>query len=170
MSDKSLSATNGKENPPMRLTTRTNIAMRALMYCAVNEGRMVRKSDIATACNTSENHMAQVINTLAHHGLVKTTRGRNGGLTLKRPPAEITVGEVFRHLEAGVPFAECFDPETNTCPISCCCRLQSTLHRAIDAFYKTLDAVTLAELVAGNRDLERALLLIQPDTTDVHGA
>lgn len=143
----------------MRLTTRTNIAMRALMYCAVNGGRMVRKSDIATACNTSENHMAQVINALAHHGLVQTTRGRNGGLTLKRRPEEITVGEVFRHLESGVPFAECFDPETNTCPISCCCLLKHAIHKALAEFYRTLDSVTLADLVAGNRDLEEALLL-----------
>ncbi|GAA0285517.1 RrF2 family transcriptional regulator [Rhodovulum strictum] len=143
----------------MRLTTRTNIAMRALMYCAVNGGRTVRKSDIALSCNTSENHMAQVINALAHHGLVKTTRGRNGGLTLKRPPEQITVGEVFRHLESGVPFAECFDPETNTCPISCCCKLQGTLHKAIDAFYATLDEVTLADLVSDNHALARMLLL-----------
>ncbi|MBL3567962.1 Rrf2 family transcriptional regulator [Rhodovulum sp. BSW8] len=143
----------------MRLTTRTNIAMRALMYCAVNGGRTVRKSDIASACNTSENHMAQVINTLAHHGLVKTTRGRNGGLTLKRTPEDITVGEVFRHLESGVPFAECFDPATNTCPISCCCLLKGALQRALAEFYATLDGVTLADLVAGNRDLEEALAL-----------
>ncbi|TCP44263.1 RrF2 family transcriptional regulator [Rhodovulum marinum] len=146
----------------MRLTTRTNIAMRALMYCAVNGGRTVRKSDIASACNTSENHMAQVINTLAHHGLVQTTRGRNGGLTLKRAPEDITVGEVFRHLESGVPFAECFDPQTNTCPITCCCRLKGALHSAIDAFYKTLDGITLADLVAGNQDLQKALLLTEP--------
>lgn len=143
----------------MRLTTRTNIAMRALMYCAVNGGRTVRKSDIATACNTSENHMAQVINTLSHHGLVRTTRGRNGGLTLKRAPEEITVGEVFRHLEAGVPFAECFDPATNTCPISCFCLLKGALHKALDQFYATLDAITLADLVVGNHDLEEALAL-----------
>ncbi|HDR29369.1 MAG TPA: Rrf2 family transcriptional regulator [Rhodovulum sp.] len=154
----------------MRLTIRTNIAMRALMYCAVNSGRTVRKSDIASSCNTSENHMAQVINTLAHHGLVKTTRGRNGGLTLQRPPEDITVGEVFRHLESGVPFAECFDPATNTCPISCCCKLQGTLHKAIDAFYRTLDEVTLADLVTDNHGLARALMLIEPEDTRVASA
>ncbi|MBK1635503.1 RrF2 family transcriptional regulator [Rhodovulum adriaticum] len=143
----------------MRLTIRTNIAMRALMYCAVNGGRTVRKADIAQACNTSENHMAQVINTLANHGLVQTTRGRHGGLTLKRAPEDITVGEVFRHLEAGVPFAECFDPETNTCPISCSCRLKGTLQKALAEFYAELDSVTLADLVNGNQPLEAALTL-----------
>ncbi|MBK5933548.1 Rrf2 family transcriptional regulator [Rhodovulum imhoffii] len=144
----------------MRLTTRTNIAMRALMYCAVNSGRIVRKSDIATACNTSENHMAQVINTLSHHGLVKTTRGRNGGLTLAKPPEEISVGHVFRKLESGVPFAECFDPVTNTCPISCCCKLQGALHAALAAFYGTLDQVSLADLVQGNESLKEVLHLV----------
>lgn len=129
------------------------------MYCAVNAGRTVRKSDIATACNTSENHMAQVINTLSHHGLVQTTRGRHGGLTLNRAPQDITVGEVFRNLETGVPFAECFDPETNTCPISCCCLMKGAIQNALAEFYKTLDAVTLADLVVGNKELEEALLL-----------
>ena len=31
----------------MRLTTRTNLAMRTLMFCAVNPDRVVRKAEIA---------------------------------------------------------------------------------------------------------------------------
>lgn len=143
----------------MRLTTRTNIAMRALMYCAVNSGRVVRKSDIATACNTSENHMAQVINALSHFGVVKTTRGRHGGVMLDRAPSEISVGTVFRELEAHVPFAECFAAEDNTCPITACCRLRQALSGALDDFYKNLDGISLADLVEGNAPLRDALLL-----------
>ncbi|MHC0054749.1 RrF2 family transcriptional regulator [Actibacterium sp. D379-3] len=143
----------------MRLTTRTNIAMRALMYCAVNAGRIVRKSDIAGACNTSENHMAQVINTLSHYGLVKTTRGRHGGVMLDKDPAQISVGIVFRMLESGVPFAECFAEEANTCPIADCCKLRGALSGALAEFYKALDKVTLADLVKDNVPLEEALIL-----------
>lgn len=143
----------------MRLTTRTNIAMRALMYCAVNSGVVVRKSDIATACNTSENHMAQVINTLSHFGLVQTTRGRNGGVQLAKSPDEISVGAVFRKLESGVPFAECFAGDTNTCPIVDMCRLRGALSGALAEFYKALDKLTLADMVRDNQPLEEALLL-----------
>lgn len=143
----------------MRLTTRTNIAMRALMYCAVNAGRVVRKSDIAGACNTSENHMAQVINTLSHFGLLKTTRGRHGGVMLERPPEEIVVGDVFRKLESHVPFAECFAQDANTCPISGFCRLRGALNGALAEFYKALDKITLADLVRDNVELEDALML-----------
>jgi len=143
----------------MRLTTRTNIAMRALMYCAVNAGKVVRKSDIATACNTSENHMAQVINALSRFGLVTTTRGRHGGVTLRLPPEEIIVGHVFRKLEAGVPFAECMAGEANTCPISAFCRLRGAIDGALGAFYAELDKITLDDLVRGNQPLEKALKL-----------
>lgn len=143
----------------MRLTTRTNIAMRALMYCAVNAGRIVRKSDIATACNTSENHMAQVINALSHYGLVKTTRGRNGGVTLEKPPEDISVGVVFRTLESGVPFAECFAKDANTCPIVDCCKLRGALSSALNEFYKALDKISLDDLVKENHPLQQALLL-----------
>ena len=68
----------------MRLTKRTNISMRVLMYCAVNKGRLVTKAEIAEACNISENHLAQVINRLGQLGFLMTQRGRNGGMTLQK--------------------------------------------------------------------------------------
>ena len=77
----------------MRLTTRTNLAMRTLMYCAVNTGRNIRTSEIAEATNASENHLGQVINTLGQTGFIKTVRGRGGGIRLGREPG--VVGECF---------------------------------------------------------------------------
>ena len=145
----------------MRLTTRTNLAIRTLMACAVNDGDTVRTSEIAAKCNASVNHLLQVVNLLQGSGFVETIRGRNGGLKLARPMERISIGEVFRIFEAGVPFAECFDLETNTCPLSEVCRLRSFVARAVEAFYHELDMVTLADLVKGNCGLS-ALLEMSP--------
>ena len=141
----------------MRLTTRTNLAMRTLMYCAVNTGRNIRTSEIAEATNASENHLGQVINTLGQTGFIKTVRGRGGGIRLGREPGDITVGGVFRVFEACVPFAECFSPDACSCPLVSACRLNSTLSEALDAFYATLDKVTLANLVDGNEGLKNLI-------------
>lgn len=141
----------------MRLTIRTNLAARVLMYCAVNAGRLVRSSDIALSCNASTNHMAQVIHKLQLGGFVETQRGRQGGLQLARPPEEISIGTLFRTFEAGVPFTECFDPESNSCPIAADCRLQRYLTRAVEAFYAELDTVSLKDLVQGNCGLHKLL-------------
>lgn len=141
----------------MRLTIKTNIAMRTLMCCAVNPDKAMRKADIATTCNASENHLAQVISTLSSEGLLRTVRGRNGGVSLGRPAEDIRVGEVFRLLEQSVPFVECFDSPRNTCPLSSCCRLKVALGNALKAFYATLDELTLADLVQDNCELDRLL-------------
>ena len=146
----------------MRLTIRTNLASRVLMYCATNAGQIVRSGDIAAACNASGNHLAQVIHQLQQHGLVTTLRGRSGGLQLSRAPSEISMGMVFRVFEATTPFAECFDAATNTCPLVRDCRLRGYIARAVEAFYHELDLVTLDDLVRGNCGLQ-ALLGMRPD-------
>ncbi|AHM02490.1 Iron-responsive repressor RirA [Roseibacterium elongatum DSM 19469] len=146
----------------MRLTTKTNLAMRVLMACAVNPGRTLRKQDIAEVAHASEAHVAVVINQLGKLGFLTTTRGRSGGFSLRLAPSEISVGRVFRLLESGVPFAECFDRTANTCPISSCCRLNGAISVALEAFYATLDGVTLADLIDDNPALGRILALNEP--------
>ncbi|MEI4470473.1 RrF2 family transcriptional regulator [Frigidibacter sp. MR17.24] len=131
----------------MRLTLRTNLAMRALMYCAAHQDRMVTKAEIARACNASENHLAQVINALGQSGFLQTQRGRTGGMRLGARPETISVGAVFRHFEADTPFTECFSLDSNACPLSGRCLLKEALSNALEAFYKTLDRVTLSDLV-----------------------
>lgn len=141
----------------MRLTTRTNLAMRTLMFCAVNPGRVVRKQEIATACNASENHLAQVIHLLAQKGFLHTVRGRAGGLMLGRPADQIRVGEVIRAFEGSLPFTECFAGAENSCPLVNCCRLKCALADAVEAFYATLDRLSLVDMVQGNCELEGLL-------------
>ena len=141
----------------MRLTTRTNLAARVLMACAVNEGMVLRSADIAARSNSSLNHILQVVNLLQEHGFIETIRGRSGGLRLARAASDIGIGDVFRLFEGKIAFAECFDPAANTCPLWQNCRLKGFLTRALDAFFMELDMVTLADLVAGNCGLNALL-------------
>lgn len=153
------SSQNNKGLGFMRITKRTNIAIRVLMYCAANAGRLVTKSEISARCNTSENHMAQVINQLAHLGFLKTQRGRSGGMRLGRPSAQIRIGHVFRQIEAQVPASECFADVDQSCPLVSACRLRLALVDAVEAFYAHLDDITLDALLCGNDAL---LEMLQP--------
>lgn len=140
----------------MRLTMRTNLAMRTLMYCAANPGRILHKHDIAAACGASENHLAQVIHLLAKKGFLRTIRGRAGGLMLGRSVDQISVGEVFRSFEGELPLTDCAS-EGGNCPLAGSCRLRCVLAEALNAFFAHLDRVTLADLVLGNVDLQALL-------------
>ncbi len=143
----------------MRLTTRTNLAMRTLMLCAAHPDRLIRKHEVAVACDASENHLAQVIHLLGQQGFLETRRGRGGGVRLARPAHAITVGEVFRTFEAVLPLTDCLDkaPNTSICTMAGMCRLTSVLGEAVEAFYARLDKVTLNHLVAGNVPLAALL-------------
>lgn len=143
----------------MRLTMRTNLALRTLMYCSVNEGLLVRKADIATACNVSLNHLGLVVNQLGNGGYLRTHRGRRGGITLARPATEITVGEVTRNLEGDTPLTECFETETSDCPLVEVCRLRGALREALESFFSHLDGVTIEDLTRKNTGLEGLLTL-----------
>jgi Rrf2 family protein len=145
----------------MHLTLRTNHAMRLLMYCALNEGRVAPVSEIARSCNMSEAHLAKIANALADHGFVETLRGRGGGVRLGRPAAAMTVGDVVRVTEVGACLIECLDIERNTCPLIGSCRLRAVLQDAYAAFLAVLDRTTLADLLEDADGLAAAMGLVR---------
>jgi Rrf2 family nitric oxide-sensitive transcriptional repressor len=141
------------EPRPMRLTVRANLAMRILMQAAVNAPAVIRAGDVARACNSSVNHVSQVVSQLALAGYLATQRGRGGGIVLAKAPADVSVGAVLRLIEAEVPLVECMSDKDNACPLTLACRLRGVLCRALDAFYTALDEVSLQSLVEDNTAL-----------------
>jgi Rrf2 family nitric oxide-sensitive transcriptional repressor len=141
----------------VQLTLRSNNAMRLMMYCAINDGRLAPVGEIARACNMSESHLGKIANVLAADGFVETVRGRGGGVRLARPPSEINIGAVVRRTEIGACFLECLDPKTNTCPLVEACRFRTIVGHALSAFLAVLDGYTLADLVAEPEGLRAAL-------------
>ena len=142
----------------MRITKRTNLAFRILMFCGTNADRLVTKSEIAACCNSSESHLAQVINRLAQLGYLRTRRGRSGGVALARGTQDIRVGEVFRHFETNTGLEDCFADVDGSCPLVAACRLRLALAAAAEAFFAQLDGMTLSDLVCGNEALMRIMV------------
>lgn len=142
----------------MRLTRHSDNALRALIYLGIHadEGP-ARIADIARRMGMSEDHLAKVIARLAQLGHVETLRGREGGVRLARPAAQINVGDVVRGTEDNLNLVECFDPTTNQCPIAPACALAPALDEALAAFFAVLDRYTLADLTAKPRSLTRLL-------------
>lgn len=141
----------------MRITKRTNLAMRVLMFCAVNNDRNVTKAQIARGCNSSENHLGHVVNRLGQLGFLHTIRGRRGGIRLAHAAHEISIGAVFRQMESEVPVVECLAATDDTCPLISACRLRGCISQAVEAFYGHMDTVTLDQLVVSNDGLCRIL-------------
>jgi Rrf2 family nitric oxide-sensitive transcriptional repressor len=139
----------------MRLTIRSNQALRVLMVCAVNPGQLLRSADIADTCRASEHHMAQIIHRLARLGYISSVRGRSGGVRLARQPEDIVIGEVIHAIESEFPFVECFADGKCDCPISDVCALKGHFRDALKAFYDRLNQVKLSDLLGNSVLAER---------------
>ena len=132
----------------MRLAEYTDYTLRVLMYCAARPHQLVTIGELADYHQVSKNHLMKIVNDLARQGVLETTRGRGGGLRLMKDANEIRVGDVVRASETDFRLVECFDPETNQCSLSPSCRLKGLLDEALQAYFKALDSMTLAELTA----------------------
>ncbi|MBI1809192.1 MAG: Rrf2 family transcriptional regulator [Gemmatimonadetes bacterium] len=141
----------------MRLTRHTDNALRCLTYLAVHTDRAVTSAEIARRMGMSEDHLAKVVGRLASLGYVDTQRGRSGGVRLARSAADIRIGDVVRETEDNLCLVECFDPETNQCPIAPACLLAGALDKALSAFLHVLDGLTLADLVREPKRLDKLM-------------
>ena len=139
----------------MRLTTLTDYSLRMLMHLALKPEGRATIAEIAGAYAISENHLMKVAHQLGQAGLIRTLRGRGGGLALARPPAEITAGQAVRSMEPDMEIVPCFG--SGPCVLRPACRLKHALHRAREAFLVELDRVTIADLAEPQGEL-RALL------------
>jgi Rrf2 family nitric oxide-sensitive transcriptional repressor len=137
----------------MHLTQFSDYAMRVAIYLACHPGRLVSAEEISQAYGISRHHLVKVAQTLAELGVVSAQRGRGGGMQLARSPSDINVGWLIRRTEPHFDLVECFDAETNTCPIAPACGLKGALRRAQQAFLAVLDEYTLDQLLKRRSDL-----------------
>lgn len=143
----------------MRLTTYSDYALRVLMHVALRDGERVRIVEIADSFGISHNHLTKVVHNLATLGCLVTVQGRNGGMRLARPPADITVGQIVRAFEPDFRLVQCSEPETSHCVVLPACVLKGVLQRAAENFLYELDQVTLADLLQPRRKLSSLLEL-----------
>lgn len=146
----------------MRLTMRTDYALRVLIYLAAAPDRLGSIGAIAGSYSISENHLMKVVHGLVQGGYIESIRGRGGGIRLARAASTIGVGDVVRNMEDDLTLVECFDAGRNACVITPACRLKSVISEALHAFMAVLDRYTIADFIGRPKEL-RALLGLDPE-------
>ena len=141
----------------MRLTRQTNYAIRILMYCAANPGRLSQVPEIASSYGLSEPFLFKILKPIIRHKFVESVRGRNGGIRLAKPASEITLANVVQITEDSFAMAECFEAEGSDCPLIDHCALNRALAEALSAFFDVLDNYTVEDLVKQRSSIQQLL-------------
>ncbi len=135
----------------MQLSLHADYGLRVLLYLGSHPGEIVSTKRISDAYGISKNHLVRVMQTLGDHGYIRVIPGRAGGVTLAKEASAIRLGDVVRDAEPTMDLVECFDKETNTCPIIHVCGLKAQLGKALDAFIAELNKNSLADLMTPAR-------------------
>lgn len=131
----------------MRLSTRSRYAVRALIDLAMHLGEgPVLVREIADREDISVRYLEQLLLPLKAAGLVRATRGANGGFTLAKDPAEVNLREIIKIMEGSTAFTECVD-SAEVCPRSDTCILRSSWIEVTDAANKVMEATSLQVIV-----------------------
>jgi len=142
----------------MKLSLRGEYALRALIVLGLNYNQpVVRAQTIAKQQNIPKRFLEQILNDLKSGGIVESRRGVNGGYRLARPPEQINLASVVRHIEGALAPVSCVSAnfyEKCSCPDETRCGIRSVMKEVRDAIVKILERVSVAELCQRVRQLE----------------
>ncbi len=99
-------------------------------------------------------YLEHLVTPLIAAGIMRSTRGRGGGVTLARKPEEIKLSDVIHLLEGSIAPVECVDhPEV--CDRYAVCVTREVWSELKGAINGVLESITLQDLV--ERQMKRGL-------------
>jgi len=133
----------------MKLTTKSEYSILALLYIARNEEKgFIKIEEICRKCEISKKYLEFLFTTLRQNRYIKTRRGAGGGYKLARPAAEITVAEIIRQMDGALAPTESvskyFHSDT---PLSGEKKIMKVFKEIRDYISNRLETLTLADLV-----------------------
>lgn len=118
----------------MQITRQADYAVRAVLHLAkLNQSSRAPTSRIASEEKIPPSFLAKIVSQLSVAGIVQTSRGARGGVSLARDPGEISLLEVVEAIDGPITLNECvMNPSTcpfgDECPVhEIWCEAQETL-------------------------------------------
>ncbi|NOH00936.1 MAG: Rrf2 family transcriptional regulator [Chloroflexi bacterium] len=131
----------------MQITRQADYAVRAVLHLARNGEQRTATSLIAEEQRIPPSFLAKIISQLSIAGLLHTSRGARGGVTLARHPKEITLLEVIEAIDGPIQLNECVG-DTSACSFDENCPLRPVWCEAQEDLVRRLKGTNFADVVA----------------------
>jgi Rrf2 family cysteine metabolism transcriptional repressor len=114
----------------------------------------VQLKTIAQRQQISLHYLEHIIAPLIAAGILRSTRGAHGGVSLCRPPREILLSEVIQALEGSIAPSECVD-DPNICSRADICVTRDIWAETKKAMAGVLESTTLQDLVERHEEKQK---------------
>jgi Rrf2 family protein len=132
----------------MQITRQADYAVRAVLHLAqIKNGDRTSTSVVAKEQHIPPSFLAKIVSRLSITGLLHTSRGARGGLTLAREPKDITLLEVVEAIDGPIQLNECVG-DNGVCTFDSDCPIRSVWCEAQDELVARLRKTDFAQLLA----------------------
>lgn len=137
----------------MQITRQADYAVRAVLYLAQRgTSQRAATSQVAEEQHIPPSFLAKIISQLSIAGLLHTSRGARGGVTLARDPKDITLLEVIEAIDGPIQLNECIG-EGGSCTFDENCPLKPIWCEAQNDLVARLKGTNFAELLNGAKKM-----------------
>ena len=136
------------------ITRETDYAVRAMMYLAIQPDfeTPISSSKMAETMDIPYRFLRKIVLKLIGKGLVRSRRGKNGGLNLAKSPDDVSLFDIMNAVDPnGVTLNICL-PDDSKCPRSYFCGLHAALGDVQECFIDKLKSVKLSELCTPDKE------------------
>lgn len=129
--------------------TRFQAALYILITLGYHKDTHMNSAEFARGLRTNPAFVRRILSLLAKAQLVETTKGRQGGVTLKRPSTEINLYQIYTSVSLPEIIADMKKPPLDRCPVSCSMsKIVHDISNQIESsIEKTLSKIKLSHLV-----------------------
>src|SRR5512136_3189189 len=109
----------------MQITRQADYAVRAVLYLSkLGEEQRAATSTIAQEQLIPPSFLAKIVSQLSVAGLLQTSRGARGGVSLARSPEQISLLEVVEAIDGPIFLNECVADKGSSCIFGEDCPMQ----------------------------------------------
>jgi Rrf2 family protein len=130
----------------MQITRQADYAVRAVLHLARSGDVRTATSVIAEEQKIPPSFLAKIISQLSIAGLLHTSRGARGGVTLARQAGEITLLEVIEAIDGPIQLNECVG-DTSNCSFDKDCPLRPVWCEAQEQLVGRLKSTNFADMI-----------------------
>jgi FeS assembly SUF system regulator len=130
----------------LRISKLTDYGTVVLAHLANTGPGLASATEVAAATGLGLPTVSKLLKTLAKSGMVRSTRGSQGGYKLAREASEISAADVIDALEGPVSITECSGHDSH-CGFESTCNVGNAWQRINVAIRRALDEITLSDLL-----------------------
>ena len=139
----------------MQITRQADYAVRAVLYLSrLGDDQRAATSQIAQEQQIPPSVLAKIVSQLSVAGLLQTSRGARGGVSLARSPEQISLLEVVEAIDGPILLNECVD-ENGACNFGDDCPMKPVWCDAQAELVERLRSTTFASFLS-NQNLPTA--------------